>query len=713
MAGKRQTEVQEYKYTNRLIDETSPYLLQHAHNPVGWYPWGEEALQKAREEDRPVLLSIGYSACHWCHVMAHESFEDEKIAEIMNDNFVNIKVDREERPDLDAIYMEAVQAMTGRGGWPMTVFLTPEGEPFYGGTYWPPEPRHGLPGFPQVLRGVAEAYHERREEITDVADRLTERLQASQNMEASAGPLNDDLLEAAYRQLRGNYDQRHGGFGQAPKFPQAMALDFLLHHWYRTENPIALKMVEQTLKHMARGGMYDQIGGGFHRYSVDAQWLVPHFEKMLYDNALLPRVYLSAHQATGDSFYRRIVEETLGYVRREMRDEGGGFYSAQDADSEGEEGKFFVWTPAEIRDVLGDDADVIMDYYDVTEQGNPSTGSGQGFEGRNILHRPRDADVVAYKHDLSEDELAEIVERSRQKLFEARKSRVRPATDTKVLTSWNGLMITAFAEAARVLDRDDYRQTAVDAAEFLLSTLRRDARTERSRSDGRLLHTYRDGRAKQVGFLEDYAFLIDGLLALYETTFELRWLQTAAELADEMLELFWDDDNGGFFTTGDDQEQLVSRPKNLTESSTPSGNAVAAHALQRLAVLTAHPDYQRRALDTLRLVRDIIEQHPSAVGRMLVALDFYLARPPEIAVVGEAGAEDTAALLEVVNTRYLPSKILALRTLEAGEEIEDLIPLLEGKAMVDGRATAYVCRNYACRQPVTEPVALAAQLGTR
>ncbi|MFQ5857559.1 MAG: thioredoxin domain-containing protein [Anaerolineae bacterium] len=684
------------RHTNRLISESSPYLLQHAHNPVDWYPWGPEALAKARQEDKPILLSIGYSACHWCHQMEKESFENEAIARIMNEHFVNIKVDREERPDLDSIYMDAVQAMTGRGGWPMTVFLTPEGEPFYGGTYYPPTPRHGMPGFPQVLEGVAAAYRERPDEVARVAKQLVDRLQSTQQLQAGDGPLTDDLLEAAYRQLRGNYDPVHGGFGPAPKFPQPMTLEFLLQHWYRTENPIALKMVEQTLRHMARGGMYDQIGGGFHRYSVDAQWLVPHFEKMLYDNALLARVYLHAYQAVGDPIYRRIVVETLDYIRREMTDVAGGFYSAQDADSEGEEGKFFVWTPAEIRGVLGEaDAKIVMDCYGVTQQGN--------FEGKNILHRPRDADVVAYRHAISEAELGEIVERSRRKLFETRTKRVPPTTDTKVLTSWSSLMITTFAEAARILHRDDYLQAAIDAAEFLLSTLRRD--------DGRLLHTYRQGRAKQLGFLEDYAFLADALLALYETTFELRWLRTAVELADDMIKLFWDDENGGLFTTGTDQEQLVARPKDLIESATPSGNAVAAHVLQRLALLTARPDYQRRAVEILRLVRDILEQYPSAMGRMLEALDFYLAQPPEIAIAGEAGTEDTAALMEVVHSRYLPNKVVALRTPEAGNEIETLIPLLEAKTMLDGQATAYVCRNYACRQPVTTPETLAEELG--
>jgi uncharacterized protein YyaL (SSP411 family) len=684
-----------YEHTNRLIHETSPYLLQHAHNPVDWYPWGEVALQKARSEDKPILLSIGYSACHWCHVMERESFEDEATAQLMNENFVNIKVDREERPDLDAIYMEAVQAMTGHGGWPMTVFLTPEGEPFYGSTYYPPQPRHGLPGFPQVLRGVAEAYREQRGEVERVAGRLVQRLQASEELAASKGALTEEILDAAYRQLRANYDQRFGGFGEAPKFPQAMAFEFLLHYWVRTQNPIALQMVEHTLKRMARGGMYDQIGGGFHRYAVDGQWLVPHFEKMLYDNALLPRVYLYAYQAVGDRFYSRIVVETLDYVRREMTDPAGAFYSAQDADSEGVEGKYFVWTPDEMKAVLGaDDAAVVMDYYGVTDQGN--------FEGQNILHRPRDPDVVAHKHDITEQELGEVVARARQQLLDARSERVPPGTDTKVLTSWSGLMIRTLAEAGWVLKRDDYQQAAVDAADFVLSMLRRE--------DGRLLHTYRAGRAKQAGFLDDYAFFIDGLVALYETTFEPRWLGTALGLADDMVELFGDAENGGFFTTGRDQEQLVARPKGLFGSSTPSGNAVAAQVMQRLAILSGEPDYQRRAADTLRLVRDVMAQHPGAVAGMLVALDFYLGQPPEIAVVGAVTEPDTQALLNVVRERYLPNKIVALRPAGAAAGLEALIPLLEGKTMLDGHATAYVCRNYACRRPVTEPEALVGQL---
>ena len=688
-------EQHEHKFANRLSQETSPYLLQHAHNPVDWYPWNDEALQKSKDENKPILLSIGYSACHWCHVMERESFENEEIAAIMNKHFVNIKVDREERPDLDSIYMDAVQAMTGHGGWPMTVFLTSDGEPFYGGTYFPPAPRQGMPGFPQVLEGVVNAYRDRPDEVTSAARNMVERLRSTQQMTAGDGPLNDDLLEAAYRQLRGNYDPVYGGFGPAPKFPQAMGLEFLLHYWYKTGNEIALNMVEQTLQFMARGGMYDQLGGGFHRYSVDQQWLVPHFEKMLYDNALLVRVYLQAYQVTGKLMYAQVVEETLDYVRREMTDPGGAFFSAQDADSEGEEGKFFVWTPAEIRDVLGEaDATILMDYYAVTESGN--------FEGHNIFHCPREADVIAYRQKIDEEALAEIVARSRRKLFDVRSERVAPATDTKVLTSWSPLMIVAFAEAHRVLKRDDFLQSATDAANFLLRQMRQ--------VDGRLLHTYRDGRAKQLGFLEDYAFLIDALLALYESTFDPHWIREAIDLADKMIALYWDEANGGFFTTGIDQEKLVTRPKDLLESSIPSGNAVAAHVLQRLAILAGRPDYPRHAVDTIKLARNILENYSSAVARMLVALSFYLGKPPEIAIIGHSDDPTTTRLVEVVNDQFIPNKVLAQVDPNDVGDLESLIPLLEAKTLTDGGPAAYVCRNYACRQPVTTPDELRAQL---
>jgi len=539
--------------SNHLANETSPYLLQHADNPVDWYPWSEEALQKAKTEDKPIFLSIGYSACHWCHVMAHESFEDERVAAVLNEHFVSVKVDREERPDLDRIYMSAVQAMTGSGGWPMSVFLTPEGQPFYGGTYFPPRPRYGMSSFTDVLLAVADAWQNRRQELVEGGQRLVAVIEQQSAISENSKPetLNPETLNTAFESLWQRFDRTHGGWGGAPKFPQPMALEFLLRYHHTTGDPLALRMVTQTLDAMARGGMYDQLGGGFHRYSVDDHWLVPHFEKMLYDNAQLARVYLHAWQVTGQPFYRAIAEETLDYVVREMTDPAGGFYSTQDADSEGEEGKFFVWTAAEIRDLLGQEAEAFMAAYSVTEAGNASTGSAHGFEGRNILELASFASPRA--------ELAE----ARRKLFTAREQRVHPGRDEKVLTSWNGLMLAAFAEAARALTpqpplptleeggkADDYRRIAERNADFLLHELRGE--------DGRLYHTWKDGEAKINGYLEDYAHLVVGLLELYQTTFEPRWYLAAQELAETMIVHFQAPD-GGFFDTSDDHEALITR----------------------------------------------------------------------------------------------------------------------------------------------------------
>jgi uncharacterized protein YyaL (SSP411 family) len=676
---------------NRLIDETSPYLLQHAHNPVDWYPWGEEALGRARAENRPILLSIGYSACHWCHVMERESFEDPEIARLMNDNFVNVKVDREERPDLDTIYMEAVQAMSGHGGWPMTVFLTPDGVPFYGGTYFPPTDRLGMPGFRRVLTSVAEAYHRAPDEIRQSAEQLRSRLGRSL-MGHEAGALDERVAAAAYQGLAASFDARHGGFGGAPKFPQSMNLEFLLRYYRRTAEPHALEMVRVTLDHMRRGGIYDQLGGGFHRYSTDDVWLVPHFEKMLYDNALLARVYLEAYQVTGDEEYRHVVEETLGYVLREMAGPEGGFYSAQDADSEGEEGKFFIWTPREIAEVLGpEDAPLVAAYYGVTEQGN--------FEGRNILHLACPAEEVAQEHGVSPQKVRAAVERARQLLFAAREKRVKPGRDEKILTAWNGLMLRAFAEAARVLDRADYRATAEKNAAFLLATLRR---------DDRLLRTYKDGWARLNGYVEDYAALAEGLLALYEATFEPRWFAQARALAEEMLRHFWDDAEGGFFNTSDDHEQLISRPKDLFDNAVPAGNSMAVDVLLRLGALTGEGRYAERAQRTLQALSGVIPRAPGGFGRLLAALAFLLATPTEVAIAGDPDAPDTQALLAVVNGAYLPSVVTAVTRPGA---VEAGVALLEGRAMVDGRAAAYVCHRFACRRPVTTPQDLARELG--
>ncbi len=689
------------QHTNRLINETSPYLLQHAHNPVDWYPWGEEALEKAKHEDKPILLSVGYSACHWCHVMEHESFENEEIAGLMNQHFVSIKVDREERPDIDNIYMQAVQALTQSGGWPMTVFLTPDGRPFYGGTYFPPrDHRYGgqvMPGFPRVLLSMAEVYQQRRQDVeeqaTQIADFLKQR-SAAPLRARGIGPTETvplEVLSNASQALASEFDSVHGGFGNAPKFPNTMALEFLLRvHLHRLKGEIAtkatspdLEIVETSLQHMADGGIYDQLGGGFHRYSVDAKWLVPHFEKMLYDNALLSRLYLHTYLVTGNPFYRRIVEETLDYVVREMTSPQGGFYSTQDADSEGEEGKFFLWTPAQIEAVLPPgDAELFMRYYDVTQRGN--------FEGKNILHVPRDAQQIADSAHVSLEVLHETLKRDRELLFKAREQRVKPGRDEKILTSWNGLMLRSFAEAARHLNRPDYLAVASNNADFLLRELRR---------DGRLLRTYKDGRGRLNGYLEDYTFLADGLLALYEASFDLRWFSEARRLMNEAITLFADEQNGGFFDTGSDHEALISRPKDIMDNATPAGNSVAVEVLLRLAAFTGDENYRQRADDYLRPLADLMTQHPQAFGHVLGALDFAISPVKEVAIIGEMADTGTRHLLQVLNNRYLPNSVLACAAPDNLEAVQT-IPLLADRPMKDNKATAYVCQNFTCLAPV-------------
>ncbi len=678
---------------NRLIEETSPYLLQHANNPVDWHSWGAEALRRAKEEDKPILLSIGYSACHWCHVMEGESFEDEEIARIMNEHFISIKVDREERPDLDAIYMQAVQAITGRGGWPLTVFLTPEGEPFYGGTYFPPEDRHGLPGFPRVLLAMAEAYRTRRQEVVSSGQQLAASLRQAAQPGPGTEPLTVDILDQAYRALASQFDAKDGGFGLAPKFPQPMAHEFLLRYWHRVGEQDALSMVELTLEKMALSGMYDQLGGGFHRYSTDAQWLVPHFEKMLYDNALLSRLYLHAYQATGRPIYRRIAEETLDYVVREMTASSGGFYSAQDADSEGVEGKFYVWSRQEIISALGaEDGELFSQYFGVTQEGN--------FEGRNILHVPLEEAALSQQIGVSVEALRSAVERGKARLLADRERRPRPGRDEKVLTAWNGLMLRSFAEAASILGRPDYRQAAVANASFLLEAAVDDG--------GRLLRAYKDGQAKLKGYLEDYAFVIDGLLALHEATFDGRWLDEAVSLARAMIALFWEEGQGVFYDTGQDHEALVIRPRDVFDNATPSGSAMAADVLLRLSVISGEAEYSRLSTRALRSMREPMAVTPSGFAHWLAALDFYLSTPKEVAVLGPPEDAATEALLAVIYGRYLPNKVLV--GCDPGDCHIKGVPLLEGRSMVDGRPTAYVCEHYTCQQPVTTPDELVAQL---
>ena len=680
---------------NRLAQETSPYLLQHKDNPVDWYPWGEEALAKARTEDKPVLLSVGYSACHWCHVMEHESFEDEATAQIMNEHFVSIKVDREERPDIDSIYMSALQAMTRGGGWPMTVFLTPDGAPFYAGTYFPPVPSRGLPSFQQLLMSLADAYENRREDVLKSADSVRDYLRAATGAAmpeaetSSAAEILDKAAGALIQQL----DCRFGGFGGAPKFPQAMNLEVLLRHHRRTGDRDALSAVEDTLRAMANGGIYDHLGGGFARYSVDRYWLVPHFEKMLYDNALLSRIYLETYQTTGDPFYRRIAEETLDYVSRDMTSPEGGFYSAEDADSEGEEGKFYVWTPDEIERVLEpEEAGLALRYWDVTERGN--------FEGKNILNVPRPPEAVASEFGLTIEELEGKVGSIRRKLFEVREERVRPGLDDKALAAWNGLMLRSFAFASRVLDREDYRETARQNGASIL---------EKLRTGGRLRRSYKDGRAKFNGYLEDYAMVADGLVALYEATFDARWLREAEALADAINELFWDEERKAFYDTPADHERLVTRPRDVYDNAAPSGNSVATEVLLKLSLLLDRDDYRQRAETVLEEMAGGLEKLPGAFGRLLCALDFSISRPYEIALVGNPEEDGTRALLDTIYSRYLPNKVIAGRGPEEPDS-EISVPLLADRPMRSGKATAYVCEGYACQSPTTEPEELARQL---
>ena len=646
---------------NRLAQETSPYLLQHRDNPVDWYPWGKEALARAREEDRPILLSVGYSACHWCHVMERESFEDSATAAYMNEHFVSVKVDREERPDVDALYMEAVQAMSGHGGWPMTVFLDPEGVPFYGGTYFPPDEGRGMPSFRMVMEAVVDAFEGKRDELRERAPQTRARLGAIGQVEPATESPDARLLDEAIEALHARADLERGGFGDAPKFPPASALELLLA---RGESDI----VETTLDAMLAGGIHDQLGGGFSRYSVDADWLVPHFEKMLYDNALLARAYLHGHRALGHERYRRVCEETLDWALREMRGPEGGFYSALDADSEGEEGRFYVWTPEQIHAVLGDGAEKIIDFYGVTEAGN--------FEARNILHLAGGAEAP------EPPGLAE----ARRALYEARSKRVWPSLDDKRLTSWNALMLAALAEAGAVLERDDYLDAARQCADFILDSLRN--------SDGRLLRTYKDGKARLNAYLEDHAFLLEALLTLYESTFEQRWFEQAKALADTTIARFGDPEHGGFYSTSDDHEALIARRKEIGDHPIPSGNSAAAFGLLRLSALTGNRIYEQQAESVLRLFAKPAAQHPEAFAHLLRTLDFHLSPTKEVALIGN----DLTQLTKVVRSTYRPHLVLA-----GGPENTTTPALLEGRPTIEGRPTAYVCEHFTCQAPTMDP----------
>ena len=665
---------------NQLAGETSPYLLQHVNNPVNWYPWGPAALQKAKDEKKPIFLSIGYSACHWCHVMEHESFENEEIAKIINERFVAIKVDREERPDLDQIYMNAVQMMTGRGGWPMTVFLTPDLKPFYAGTYFPPKRQRGMPGFDEVLVAVHDAWVNRRDQLEETADNLVEQLQLLD--ESEGGAISPELITGAASKMSRTFDNVWGGFGPPPKFPSSMNLQLLFRHWRRTGQDAALNMATVTLDRMAAGGIYDHLGGGFARYSVDERWLVPHFEKMLYDNALLAVAYLEAYQISGEQRHATVVRETLDYVLRDMTDEGGGFYSSEDADSEGEEGKFYVWTPQELRDVLGDKAaETFARVYDVTDAGN--------FEGHNILNLPKTFQQAANVLTRDVDELQLELAESRSKLFAAREKRIHPGKDDKVIASWNGLMIDAMAQTGAVLDEPRYIDAANAAADFILGQMRR--------ADGRLLHTFREGQAKFDGYLEDYAAIANALTTLYETTFDAARIAQATELVDTMLQHFSDPEGGALYFTADDHEELIARNKDVVDNAVPSGNSLAATALLRLGKLTGKADYDEAAIEIMKAGAATAERAPTAMGQMLMAVDFHLGPTYELVLAGRREAEPTAKSLNDLRRRFVPNKVLAFATGDAPSP--QLEPLLAGKATNSDDPTLYICENFTCQRP--------------
>ena len=672
--------------SNRLGLETSPYLLQHKDNAVDWYPWGPEALARARAEQKPIFLSIGYAACHWCHVMERESFDNPEIAALLNARFVNIKVDREERPDLDQIYMTAVQVMTRHGGWPMSVFLTPDLQPFYGGTYWPPYPRMGMPGFIQVIQGVDELWRTRRNEAVQQAAQLTQFLQQSNVPEAADLAVGQRLFQEAVAQLEREFDAVHGGFGVRPKFPHAMALQFLLRMWRRTGRDGLLKMVRLNLDKMASGGIYDHLGGGFARYSVDERWRVPHFEKMLYDNALLAGTYLDAYLVTGHGEYRRVVQETLDYVLTYMTDPAGGFHSSEDADSEGEEGKFYTWTRAEIKQVLGSRRSERFCYvYNVTDAGN--------FEGRNVLHRPQTIEQCAQRRGWDLDELQTELADCRRRLLEVRDRRVRPGKDDKVLLSWNALMIESLARAAVVFDEPKYLVAAAGAGNFILR--------EMKRSDSRLLHTWRGGQARLDAYLDDYAFLIQSLVTLYESQFDEQWIDEAVRLADLVLEHFADPQAGGFFYTADDHEPLIARNKDFYESSVPSGNAIAAMAFLRLGVLCGRSDYLQAARGIVTAAAGLMQRVPSAVAQMLTAADMLLGPVPEIAIIGDPSHGDTGAVVSDLRRRYLPNRVVACRAPGREGGSRHLAPLFQGKSLSGAEPTVYLCENFACQAPVS------------
>ena len=671
---------------NRLSLETSPYLLQHKNNPVDWFPWSEEALTAAKVLDKPILLSIGYSACHWCHVMERESFENAGIAVLMNENFINIKVDREERPDLDSIYMSAVQSIAGHGGWPLTVFLTPEGKPFHGGTYFPPVDRQGMPGFPKVLEAVSNAYKNQREQIESASDRLVDHIKAFTKFPDSELEISNNISKAAYEDIESQVDMIHGGLKGAPKFPQPMIYEFLLKHHARTNHAESLSIVTKTLDKMAYGGIYDHLGGGFHRYSTDAVWLVPHFEKMLYDNALLVRLYLHAYQITGKDLYKNVVEETLAYVMREMTSAEGAFFSSQDADSDGIEGQYFVWTVDEIQEILDPHlSGEITKYYDVSSKGN--------FEGKSILNLVSQ-EYKESKYKLIKDTLI----KARDPLLKARGERVCPETDNKILTAWNGLMISSFAEASIILNNQVYADAAERSAEFILNNLM---------NKNRLLRTFKDGKCKLNGYLEDYAFFVEGLLELHETTLNPSWLNHAVNLSKTMINLFWDTKTEQFYDTSGDHEDLVIRPRDIADNAIPSGASTACKVLLKLAVYLDDDQMRNIARLSMESAMPLITKAPIAAGEWLNCIEFHIDGSKEIVINGDFNHQGTKRLLSEVYRSFVPNKVILGINEEAAY---DNFPLAASKNMLDGKPTAYVCKNYTCSLPVNEPTDLFKQL---
>jgi len=673
------------KHTNRLIEETSPYLLQHAHNPVDWHPWSSEAFELAQKEDKAIFLSIGYSTCHWCHVMERESFENEQIAKIMNEHFVSIKVDREQRPDVDEIYMNAIVMMTGSGGWPLSVFMTPEGKPFYGGTYFPPSDSYGRPGFERILLSVADAWKNRREELIGSAAKMSEMLQ-SQAGPTDKSNLSPEILDDAFESLRNSFDAVNGGFGTAPKFPQPANLSMLLSYWQRTADNQALNMVEKTLDAMADGGIYDHIGGGFHRYATDAQWLVPHFEKMLYDQALLSKVYLQAYQITRQERYAQIAREIFDYVLRDMTDPAGGFYSAEDADSEGREGIFYLWDPEQTASVLDEEqARLFNTCYGVTNEGNFE-------EGKTILNITTSMKQLEDEFQKDRAAIENILKNARNRLFKVRAKRIRPHRDEKIITAWNGLMISSLAYGGAVLEEEKYIEAARRSAEFILSTLHK---------NGRLMRYSRDGQVVQKAFLDDYAFTAMGMLDLYEATFDVKWLIEAKSLSNQMIDLFTDTERGGFFLAGKDSEKLIARTKPGSDGAIPSGNSVAAVLLLKLGRLTMDQHFTELGGKVLETFSQQLEQSPAYSSAMLRALDFRLGPTQEIIIAGNADAPDVKQMLKLIHGTFLPNAVVLLHEPDkADSALYNTVPFIKNQTAIEGKATAYVCENYVCKKPV-------------